>query len=169
MAALNPDHLLDQALKLVAPPPAGPPRQVDVRRAISAAYYAVFHAVVTALADELVGVTRRTDAEYGLVYRSVDHRWLRELCDELKKATPKKKIAEYVPPGGFDSKLKAFATALIDLQEKRHSADYNPMARVRTADATLTVSTARSAIRRLKETRAAERKRFLYLLAFPPR
>jgi hypothetical protein len=50
MATLNPDHLLAQAERLIRAPPAGPPLQVDVRRAISAAYYSVFHAVLTAAA-----------------------------------------------------------------------------------------------------------------------
>jgi hypothetical protein len=39
LAILNPEHLFEQAEKLVIPPPAGPPRQVDIRRAVSAAYY----------------------------------------------------------------------------------------------------------------------------------
>src|SRR5215216_7618181 len=44
VAILNPEHLFDQAEKLILSPPAGRPRQVDIRRAISAAYYGVFHA-----------------------------------------------------------------------------------------------------------------------------
>src|SRR5262249_25719796 len=53
VAILDPEHLFDQADRLVAPPPAGPPRQADVRRAISAAYYAVFHGTLAAVADHL--------------------------------------------------------------------------------------------------------------------
>jgi hypothetical protein len=49
---LNPDHLFDQADRLIVST-AGPPRQVDLRRAISAAYYGVFHIVATAVADQL--------------------------------------------------------------------------------------------------------------------
>jgi hypothetical protein len=52
MAILNPKHLLDQAARLIIPPPAGPPRQVDVRRAISSAYYGAFHATLIAAASE---------------------------------------------------------------------------------------------------------------------
>jgi hypothetical protein len=47
---LNPDHLLEQADKLISPPAAGPPRQVDLRRAISSAYYGLFHSCLTAAA-----------------------------------------------------------------------------------------------------------------------
>jgi len=65
LAILNPEHLFEQAENLVAPPEAGPPRQVDVRRAISAAYYGVFHATAAAAPDQFVGVTKRATSQYG--------------------------------------------------------------------------------------------------------
>lgn len=169
MAVLNPEHLIDQAGRLVAPPPAGPPRQVDVRRAISAAYYAVFHAALIAMADEFIGKKHRGAPEYGLLYRAVHHHWARGLCEEVRKQQPGKKVAEFVPTGGFGPELQTFAAALVDLQEKRHLADYDPMVRVKTADALTAVSTARSAVRLLKKAPGPKRKRFLVLLAFPPR
>lgn len=48
VAILNPDHLFEQADRLAAPFGPGTIRQVDVRRAISAAYYGVFHAILAA-------------------------------------------------------------------------------------------------------------------------
>src|SRR3954454_4175598 len=39
LAILNPEHLFQQAEQLILPPAAGPPRQVNIRRAISAAYF----------------------------------------------------------------------------------------------------------------------------------
>ncbi len=85
MAVLNPDHLLDQADRLITPPGGGAPRQADLRRAISNAYYAVFHAVVAQAADDFVGITHRASPRYGLVYRSIDHKSLRKLCEDVKK------------------------------------------------------------------------------------
>src|SRR5918912_2888967 len=87
VAILSPDHLFEQAERLVEPPPAGPPRQVDIRRAISAAYYGVFHAVLAAAAHHFVGKTKRATSQYGLVYRSIEHKRLRELCEDLQKQT----------------------------------------------------------------------------------
>jgi hypothetical protein len=81
----NAEHLLDQAEPLIAPVGPGAPRQVDLRRAISSAYYAVFHAVLAAAADEFVGRARRAETAYGLVYRRIDHGALRELCAELNR------------------------------------------------------------------------------------
>lgn len=39
MVILNPEHLLEQAERLIEPPAAGPPRQVDVRRAVAIAMW----------------------------------------------------------------------------------------------------------------------------------
>ena len=129
MAILNPDHLLDQADKLISGQAAGVPRQADLRRAISAAYYAVFHFTLTALADLFVGNTKRSTSRYALVYRSVDHARLRRLCDDMRRPSLPDKYKPYVPPAGIGSHLRAFAPAVIQLQQKRHRADYDTLFR----------------------------------------
>lgn len=169
MTLPNPEHLFEQALKLSAAPPAGAPRQTDLRRAISAAYYAVFHTASTAAADEFVGITNRTSPEYALVYRSIEHRNLRELSEEVLKAQPRAKYAKFLPKAGFDAQIKSFATAVIELQEKRHTADYDPQLRVRRSDALLAIGTARAAVDALGRAGNGERKAYLTLLLFPPR
>jgi uncharacterized protein (UPF0332 family) len=168
VAILNPEHLLEQAERLIEPPPAGPPRQVDIRRAISSAYYAVFHATLAAAADEFIGVMR-TDRRYGLVYRSIDHRAFAELCTEASRSRPTARYARYSPEAGFVENIQAFASTALELQEKRHSADYDPTIRVRTADAKLAIGAARSALRRYGEASENLRKSFLALLLFRPR
>lgn len=148
---------------------AGQPRQVDLRRAVSSAYYGVFHAVLAAAADEIVGKSNRSKPLYSLVYRSIDHRALRELCWEVKKPNLSAKLARYELPKGFGPNIKAFAAAMIELQEKRHSADYDPYGRVSRSDALLAVGTARTALARFNKASAARRRAFLTLLLFKPR
>jgi hypothetical protein len=167
LAILNPEHLLEQANRLIAPPPAGPPRQVDLRRAISAAYYAVFHATLAAAADHYVGAANRATSQYTLAYRSVDHRELRELCSRV--SAPSGRLTQYVPAGGFDVDIRAYAQALLELQEKRLDADYNPSIRVRSSDARLAIGTARDALRRFQATHSSSREAFLGLLLFKVR
>jgi hypothetical protein len=169
VAILNPEHLFEQAEKLIIPPPAGPPRQVDIRRAISAAYYGVFHATLAAAADQFIGKTKRTDSQYGLDYRSVDHKWFRDLCDDLRKQTPPMRYNRHLPNNGFGENIVAFAAAVVELQEKRMVADYDPMIRVKTSDALLAIKTARAAVRRFSRASSARRNAFLGLLLFPPR
>lgn len=169
MPVLNPDHLLEQAERLIEPPGRGAPRQADLRRAISTAYYAVFHAVVTAAADEFVGKTKQQTPRYALVYRSISHQALRELCEDVPKSTLPAKYSPHEPAGGFGADLVALATALTDLQEKRHLADYDPLYRVRMSDAVLAVATARIALQRFRDANAQKRKAFISLVAFKPR
>jgi ATP phosphoribosyltransferase regulatory subunit HisZ len=165
----NPEHLFEQADKLIAPPAAGAPRQVDLRRAVSSAYYGVFHATLAAAADLFVGRTKRSTAQYGLVYRIVDHRSLRALCIEVAKSNLPAKYTPYQPPNGFRSHIKAFAAAAVDLQEKRHGADYDPLIRIKISDALAVVSTARSAVRRFGRASATQHHAFLSLLIFSQR
>ena len=169
MPVPNPEHLLEQATRLGTAPPAGRPRQVDLRRAISSAYYAVFHFVLASAADHIVGVTKRSTGEYSRVYRSIDHKSLRDLCEEMQKATLPARYARHTPRRGFGSNIAAFAAGFSDLQEKRHLADYDPLVREKLSDAQAAIRTARAAIARFRSASTARRKAFLSLLLFPPR
>jgi uncharacterized protein (UPF0332 family) len=168
VTVLNPDHLFDQADAL-ATSTGGRPRQVDIRRAISASYYGLFHAAVTAAADLAIGQNTRAEVRYGLAYRSIEHNRLREVCADLQKQSLPDKYKRYIPPGGFGADIKAFATAVVESQEKRHIADYDPTTQVRQSDAILLIGTARAALQRFQNANAVERNLFLTLLLFPPR
>jgi hypothetical protein len=141
---------------------------VDIRRAISAAYYGLFHAAMTAAADQVVGATNRAQSRYGLVYRSIGHKSLRELCEAIQKPTLPDKYKPYAPRA-FGSDIIAFATAVAVLQEKRHEADYNPMIQMKRSDTTLWIGAARAALTRFQNTDHEQRTIFLTLLLFATR
>ncbi len=168
MGTLDPEHFLTQAERLIVPV-AGRPRQVDLRRAISNAYYCVFHAILTAAADYFVGSSKQNTRQYSLVYRSVDHGSLRSLCTELKSQKLTQKIAFHAPVGGFDLDTQTLAKFVLELQEKRVAADYDPRTQIKTLDARLAVEAARAALRHLDQASAASREAFLSLLVFRPR
>ena len=169
MSILSPIHLFEQADRLVAPPPAGPPRQVDLRRAISSSYDAIFHLTLTALADEFVGAAHRGSSRHALVHRGVDHRAIKDVCSVILQGKPPAKYGPYVPTDGFGRGMMAFASAFIDVQEKRHRADYDVAARHRTLDARLAITTGRSAMAGFTGADASERRIFLTLLLCRPR
>ncbi len=169
MTILNPEHLLQQADRLLRAVSPGPPRQVDVRRAESAAYYGLFHFTLTALADEVVGITLRTTSRYALVYRAIDHSALKKLCVEASLPRPSRKFRPYVPSAGLGPDIHSFAVAVVELQDRRHLADYDPLSRLRPRDARLAIATARSAITRFKAAPPENQKLFLTLLLCPPR
>ena len=168
MPVINSEHLLDQADRLVESPSGGAPRQTDLRRAISNAYYALFHALLCDAADDFAGVSRRQSPRYAMVYRSVSHKHLRNLCDDIVKSKLPQKYTLYAPAGGFGPDILAVAAALADLQERRHMADYDPLARITLSDARLAVATSKAALARLKTSNKNKRKAFLSLVVFQP-
>lgn len=169
MAILNPNHLLEQAERLLEPRGSRVLiRQADRRRAISAAYYAVFHFMLTAVADQFVGNGERKTPRYTLAYRSIDHGKLENLCKvaSSEKIDRKSKYAQFVPGESFSASIRTFASLLIELKEKRNSADYDPSHWVKIADVHYAVSAARSAIGQFENAPQDETKTFLSLLVF---
>ncbi len=171
MAILNPDDLIRQARELAATKPGqrGPPLQVNLRRAMSSAYYAVFHELLAAVADQFVGAALRCSERYALVYRSINHGQIRELCEEVRKTAPSRKYRPFVPSAGVSQQLQDFGRDFVFLQEERHKADYDPRPRPATADVLAIIGRAEGALAAYRALARTERELFLTLLAFPPR
>src|SRR5215207_1010131 len=76
---IEPRWLLRQAGELARTPRgAGQPRNADLRRAVSAAYYAVFHAITRYAVRHLLPSASRTDQLR--LARSFDHGSIAEIC-----------------------------------------------------------------------------------------
>jgi uncharacterized protein (UPF0332 family) len=114
---LNPRDLIKTAKELVGSSD-GKPRQPNLNRAISTAYYALFHTLARCCADMMIGSSSatRSKAAWRQVYRALDHNFAREACQ--KKAIRK-----------FPKEIQDFANAFITMQKKRHNADYDPYAK----------------------------------------
>ena len=84
-----------------------------IRRAISNAYYALFHALAGANADVLIGAPRDapSTAAWSRVYRGLDHR---TASRDLQRHRSE-----------FSAALRIFADTFYNLQQLRHSADYD--------------------------------------------
>ena len=87
-------------------------RQIALRRAVSGAYYAIFHALCAVCADELVGWARTGTLDP--IYRTLDHRTVRRRLMSVKAAT--------IAP----SSIQKIAASFAHLQDQRHAADYEP-------------------------------------------
>jgi hypothetical protein len=154
----DPDELLAQADALAGKPS---PTQTDLRRAISAAYYALFHFTLTAAADMVLSSGARSSAAYSLIYRSVDHsRW-----KNLAKQITGSPIA---PAGGF-GKIENFPTVAANLYEQRILAEYNPSPSFTANEVNIIISNARQAIAWFQSGTQEQREAFLTLLLFKPR
>jgi hypothetical protein len=110
--------LLNSALDLVEAR-SGRPRQVNLRRAVSATYYAFFHCLAECGADLLIGrsKTARSDPAWTKVYRALDHGIAKSVCANLAstKRLPKS--------------VEDFANGFVQLHAKRQGADYDPTLR----------------------------------------
>jgi uncharacterized protein (UPF0332 family) len=169
MAIPDHEHLLDQANSLINRRRPGPARQVDIRRSISAAYYALFHFIMAQAADSMIGSTRRRDPRYSVVYRSVDHAQLRSVCQAIRSATPDQRVVALAPQQGFGEPMRSFAAMVQELQARRHTADYDPAKNFSEIDAVHAILGAHSALRFYQAAPAEERAAFLTLLLFKRR
>lgn len=124
------------------------PRQADLKRAISTAYYALFHAMAKDASDMLVGVgPDRPDKAWSHTYRAVQHGEAKSACKEVRNLN-------------FPNTIKSCADAFVVLQQKRHDADYDPDYRVRRADALSAIQQAEDAIRDLRNSTKRDRRAF---------
>ena len=112
---MTPSNLLAVARELVMST-RGRPRQANVCRAVSTTYYALFHCLAGCCADSLVGRTegRHRDPAWNQVYRALEHGTARRRCQQASGMHR------------FPMEVRNFADLFVDLQEKRHKADYDP-------------------------------------------
>ena len=111
------------------------------RRAVSTAYYAVFHALAKLSADYLTRSAKRNSEEYSRVYRSLNH-------GPLKAAFGQAPLKD-------NSRLSRIGGIVVRLQAERHKADYlPPTAGVFTRDAAQElIDQAREAVAELERLR----------------
>jgi len=108
------DDLLAQALQLVH---VSPPSQLTLRRAVSAAYYAVFHFLISEATSNWSNAALRT-----ALGRAYDHGVMKTASNRILNSMD-------FPFSGEDptvvANLRSVARAFSQLQEDRHFADYN--------------------------------------------
>ena len=126
----------------------GKPRQADLRRAISTAYYALFHALAKDAADLLVGVgPNRPDKAWSHLYRSLQHGDAKAACEAARAMN-------------FPAQIKDCASPFVELQRLRHDADYDPDQNYLRADAKEAIKDAEDAVAALKATPKRDRRAF---------
>ncbi len=110
--SVNIDHLLDLTRQLAAGS-SKRPRQIELRRAVSSLYYAMFHALALMNANQIAGSTRRRSDAWVRVYRALDHV---KTKDELRRRDVR----------SLSPQIGQFAILFVELQDLRHEADYDP-------------------------------------------
>lgn len=128
------------------------PRQADLKRAVSTAYYALFHTLAQDCADRLIGTgPRRYSPAWVQAYRALEHGFAKNACESVSRL-------------GFPVEVRDFANTFRQLQDERHRADYDPLARYTRAEVIILVSEAELAIRSLKAAPRQDRRAFAALV-----
>jgi hypothetical protein len=115
------DDLLVLARHLVDRNP-GAPVEADLRRAVSTAYYALFHLLIHEATTRLVAVTPLRPR----FARSFDHRVMRSVCVEYASSIPNAP-GQYITRSGqvAPRQIRDIAEAFGVLQDARHESDYD--------------------------------------------
>jgi hypothetical protein len=153
--------LLEQA-RLLAEMESGKPRQASLRRAVSAAYYALFHSLVDQACRQMFGTAHRSRLLRQAVARAFDHRAM--------KGASKAFATGQLPLGlrgraAVPSPLREIAEAFVLLQEQPHQADYNLARPFRREEVAILVDKADACVRRLWPQVAQQDGSRLYLAA----
>jgi uncharacterized protein (UPF0332 family) len=162
---IKPEKLLEAARYLIDHQPAqGRPRQSYLRRAVSTAYYALFHYLCFATACHLLP---NGSLEQRLrIVRSIDHASLRRVCEWIAN------------PNGAPLHVRSMATSLAatngilnvalafpDLLQARHEADYDHLCGFSKPAALQHIEAAEAAIRGMKYQKNEKKQMFFALVA----
>ncbi len=161
--------LLATARLLLSAGAANPPSEAQLRRAVSTAYYAVFHKVVQAGAGRLMGSGSQGTAGYGLIYRSFNHGRMKSVCESLNVTRLSKTLQQQLGRTAVSPEMRSFAVAFTTLQEARHFADYDPSIRFILSDATGFVEEAEAAMATFDAITPGEKADILALMLANPR
>lgn len=111
------DELLATARHLAAVPV---PTQGDLRRAISTAYYALFHRLIEEATQALVS----GGAQQQVLARQFSHTEMRNVCRLVIKSPTPPAAVPFIP-APLPADLKSLADTFLELQDLRHGADYD--------------------------------------------
>jgi hypothetical protein len=126
-----PEHLLEQARHLASRERTRP-RQASLRRAISTAYYAMFHFLIRETVQQ-IGPNLSED-NYNRAYRWFDHGTMYRVARAFSEDVVRIANSKDVLISKNDPRIQFAAQHFADLQELRHSADYDPGAAFSRAD-----------------------------------
>jgi uncharacterized protein (UPF0332 family) len=150
-----PDDLLEQAYHL-ANRELVSPTQASLRRAISTAYYALFHLLI----DEAVSKWA-VERHRSILARTFDHSRMKVICEDVLK---KARSGGEVPP-----ELIVVARSFVELQHQRHTADYDNSKRKSRKDAIDVLAFATDAFSAWKAIRSQEVAEDFLLQLFLPK
>jgi len=115
-------ELLEQA-KLLARKEPRRPKQASLRRAVSAAYYAMFHFLISEASRRMIGAAHQHASRRAILGRAFSHSQMSQAAKSFAGGTLPALLRgqiQAVSPG-----LKVVAETFVDTQQERYAADYD--------------------------------------------
>ncbi len=139
---IDPQQLLNLARELVDKPVAVR-TEADLRRAVSTAYYAVFHVFI----NDAMALFVKDPAFGARVGRAFQHGIMKGVCSQYSPQKPSKG-GQFVTPTGqpLAEEVRRVAAAFVALNEAREEADYDGGVTVEHARANSEVERAETAL-----------------------
>ena len=134
---------------------AGRPTQARLRRAVSTAYYAMFHCLAGCVANLIIGRTRKP--AWHQTYRALEHGKVRNACEDRGALA------------AFPPEVCNFADMFVALQKARQQADYALDGRYDKLTVLGAIDMAERAIVRFEQTDAQHRRAFVAHVLFKRR
>ncbi len=107
------------------------PKQASLRRAVSVAYYALFHLLSDEASKTLVRGLRDSDDLQARTARTLDHGAMARACRAFSAGALPPALRFLLP---LDADLRLVAERFAEAQESRHRADYNLQANFNRTD-----------------------------------
>jgi uncharacterized protein (UPF0332 family) len=158
------DDLIGLA-KTIAEMDSKKPRQVNLRRAVSTAYYAVFHFLVHEACCAQMG-TQNSQKEYRhALARAFAHTSMKDACMSFAGGTLREAIIKGLPrdaKGKFSIPVEVqdIAGTFVELQQKRHQADYDLSEQFRKLEVLTLIDQAKTHVENFRALAVSDARKF---------
>lgn len=158
------EDLFAQA-EMLAKVDAKKPKQVNLRRAVSSAYYGLFHFLTEEACIVVFGTQNSLAVYRHTLGRAFVHTVMRQACASFAGGTLKDSVIKALPRDAagrypIDAFIREIARAFTDLQEQRTNADYDRNRRFKRSDVLVLIDKAKEATAKFSALTDSADKRF---------
>ena len=160
--------MYDDLMKLaesIAKLDTGKPKQAHLRRAVSTAYYAVFHFLVDEVCCAQMGTQHAQRPYRQTLSRAFAHATMKSACssfgggtlkDSVIKGLPRNQNGNYV----ISREIRDIAATFAELQEKRHLADYDLAERFKRSEVLTLIDQAKTYVEEFRNYPVGDDRKF---------
>jgi uncharacterized protein (UPF0332 family) len=141
------------------------PRQASLRRAVSTAYYALFHYLVDEACCAQIGTQNSQKEHRHALARAFVHTSMKEACTSFASGQLKASIVKKLPRNSkgiypIPVEISDIAGTFVELQEKRHIADYDLSERFQRGEVLILINQAELHIENFRQLAVSDTRKF---------